>query len=113
MVGKSKGNRETTDDEAVSVVKKFVANITETCKHYECQDNVQALQKLNELKAERALYEQFLPAQLSEEQILAEVEAIIAAGATNVGAVMGAMKKKHGSSYDGATASRLAKARLG
>ena len=66
--------------------------------------------------AEEVVIEDFLPAQLSEDEVKALIEAIKAElGATSIkdmGKVVGALKAKHGSQIDMGKASALVKAAL-
>lgn len=68
-------------------------------------------------KAELAVIEEFLPAQMSEEETMAAIEAIKAeVGASSMkdmGKVMGELKARHGSELDMSKASALVKAALG
>lgn len=65
---------------------------------------------------EKALIEKYLPAQLSEEEILQLVDDAIsstgASGPQGMGQVIGAVKAKAGASADGSVIARLAKERL-
>lgn len=66
--------------------------------------------------AEKAMIEKYLPAQLSEEEILQLVDDAIsstgASGPQGMGQVIGAVKAKAGASADGSVIARLAKERL-
>lgn len=64
-VGKNDGNRETTDAEALEVIKKFVKNINETLPHLTSGD-----ERLAKAVAEKTLYERFLPKQLSISEMI-------------------------------------------
>jgi uncharacterized protein YqeY len=67
--------------------------------------------------AEKAIIEAYLPAQLSEAELVALIdEAIAATGASGpqgMGQVIGAVKAKAGASADGALVARLVKEKLG
>ncbi len=73
--------------------------------------------RADEEKAELAVIEEFLPAQMSEEDTKAAIDAIVAeTGASSMkdmGAVMGQLKARHGSELDMSKASALVKAALG
>lgn len=97
MVGKNKGNRVTTDEEAIPVIKKFISNIDETRKLI--GDN-------NHEEFERQLYSTFLPAQLSEDQIGVMVELLKQQG-KNKGEIMKWFKENHAGLYDGKYVSSL------
>ena len=102
------GKGELTDAVVVAVVKKFIKNIDETLKVV----SATAVAETALLRSERELYEQFMPKQLSEAQLTFVIDEIVAAGHTNVGDVMKALKTDHGGHYDGAMASTILKARF-
>ena len=66
--------------------------------------------------SEKAIIETYLPVQLSEAEILAIIEDVIATqGATGlqaIGSVIGAVKQRTGSTADGSVIARLAKEKL-
>ncbi len=103
------------DDDAlvVEVLQKMAKQRKESIALYEDggrQDRADAE------KAELAVIEEFLPAQMSEEETLAAIEAIKAeVGASSMkdmGKVMGELKARHGSELDMSKASALVKAAL-
>lgn len=103
MIGKNAGNRETTDQEVIQVVKKFIKNIDET---------ISALKKFNkdtaQFENERKVLEQFLPLQLSENYLVH-----IAQGMPNMPAFMKHLKENFAGQYDGKMASTVAKTIFG
>jgi uncharacterized protein YqeY len=117
MIGKNDGNRETTDAEVIRTVKKFISNLRElqtaiignTLKHeLSNEQNV----RLAAVEFELELYEKYLPKQLSEAELRAEIEAIkaqLSAGPKDVGKVMGQLKEKFAGLYDGKLASAIVK----
>jgi uncharacterized protein YqeY len=107
MKGKNAGH-ETTDDEATQVIQKFLKGVNETISYLEKGggDNVEALATAN---AEKEILEAYLPKMATEDEIKAEVAALKAAGAANIGAIMKGLKDKFGSTLDGKLASQLAK----
>ncbi|MEY8802057.1 GatB/YqeY domain-containing protein [Leisingera sp. XS_AS12] len=96
--------RKMTDEEVVGVVKKFLKNIGETLSHAEGRADGKIL-------AEKAALEQYLPAQMSDEELRAFAEAKAAEG-MNMGQIMGALKAERGGQYDGKKASGIVKAAL-
>lgn len=110
-VGKDKRNGDTTDDEAVVMIKKFVANCEETQRLLEArgQDSTVQCRVLEILRA-------YLPEQLSREQLEQSIHTIVAElpekSAKVMGKVMAELKARHGSTYDGKLASELVKAAL-
>lgn len=99
VIGKNAGNRETTDAEVVSVVKKFIKNIDETVNALTLH-NKDTSTYLNE----RLVLEQFLPLQLTELALthLAEKH-------TTMPEFMKFLKETHPGQYDGKMASAVAK----
>lgn len=98
MVGKNAG-RETTDQEVVAVVKKFIKNIDETVSALTSRG-----QDAASFLSERAVLERFLPLQLTE---LALVN--IALNHNSMPEFMKFLKEKHAGQYDGKLASTVAK----
>lgn len=100
-IGKTAGNRETTNDEAVRHIKKWVNNIDETMKARGgvCTDLLQ----------ERKLCEEFLPPMLNDDALRVIIkEAILTLGA-NQGGVMKWLKDTYPNQYDGKIASSIFK----
>jgi hypothetical protein len=104
------------DDDAMvtEVLQKMIKQRRESIALYE-QGGRQELADAE--KAEVAVIEGFLPAQMSEEQAKAAIEAIVAeTGASSVkdmGRVMALVKERHAGQLDMSKASGLVKARLG
>ena len=107
MKGKN-ANRETTDEETVQVIQKFLKGVNETIGYLEKGggDNTEALATAN---AEKAILEAYLPKMASTDEIRAAVAALKADGATNIGEIMKLLKLQFGSALDGKLASQLAK----
>lgn len=106
-IGKNDGNRETTTAEIQGLVRKFIKNNNETLSVISPADHRHSV-----LLEENALLTGYLPAQLSEEDLRSAVDCEIANGATNVGAIMKALKAQFDGLYDGKIASSVAAARL-
>lgn len=114
-VGKNNGNRDTTDAEAVAVVKKFLKGVDETISYLEKTggDNATAL---TTARSEKEILECYLPSQLSE----LELQKIVGTLATDLpdrgpkqmGVLMKQLKEKYEGQYDGALASKVIKAVL-
>jgi uncharacterized protein YqeY len=98
MVGKN-ANRETTDQEVVAVVKKFVKNIDETITALTSRN-----QDASAFLMERGVLEQYLPLQLTELALQH-----IAKGQESMPAFMKFLKENHAGQYDGKLASTVAK----
>lgn len=107
IIGKNDGNRETTDAETCTVIKKFIKNANELLT---ALDN-NHVQMLNDTQAEISILEQYLPRQMAESDLIIAIEQIIQQ--TNVtspremGTVMKELKNLHDGLYDGKTASKL------
>jgi uncharacterized protein YqeY len=104
------------DDDAVvtEVLQKMIKQRRESIALYE-QGGRQELADAE--KAEVAVIEGFLPAQMSDAEAGAAIDAIVAeTGASSVkdmGKVMALLKERHAGQLDMSKASRLVKARLG
>jgi uncharacterized protein YqeY len=64
-------------------------------------------------RAERAILETWVPAQLGADDVERAVREIVDGGATALGAVMAALKERHAGRYDGKIASEIARRVLG
>ena len=97
----------------VDVLQKMAKQRRESITLYE-QGGRQELAEVE--KAELVVIEEFLPAQLSDDDAKAAIAAIIAetgaAGMKDMGKVVAALKAKHGSQLDMGKASGLVKAAL-
>ncbi|MBD5330171.1 MAG: GatB/YqeY domain-containing protein [Bacteroides sp.] len=103
-------NGELTDDNATKILVKMVKQRKESAKIYE--DNQRPELAANEL-AEAAVLEEYLPKQLSAEELEAEVRAIIAetgaAGPRDMGKVMGVASKRLAGKAEGRAISETVK----
>lgn len=112
MVGKNAkpSPRETTDQEVLSMVKKFLDNLRDGLPHVEARAKDGDAEGLARHLREIEILEGYMPRQLDEGQLR---EAITAFAAQNPGAemkqVMGFLKERHAGAYDGKSASALAK----
>jgi|SRR5690554_3220196 len=101
----SPSGNETTDDKQVEqVVRKFSKGVKEMLQH------TTDAQKQHSLESELAMYEKYLPKQLTElelERIV--INMIDEAGCSNVGQVMKEMNRLYSGRFDGKIASQLAK----
>lgn len=98
----------------VDVLQKMAKQRRESITLYE-QGGRQELADVE--KAELVVIEEFLPAQMSDEEVKAAIEAIKAetgaSGMKDMGKVVAALKARHGSQLDMGKASGLVKAALG
>jgi uncharacterized protein len=110
-VGKDKRNGETTDDESVSMVKKFITNCEETLSLLEARG-----QNGDQQRRELEILHTYLPKQLSREELAHAIAVILAElpekNARAMGQVMAQLKARHGATYDGKLASELVKTAL-
>ena len=100
MIGKNAGNRETTDDEVIAVVTKFIKNIDETIKHTSATD---------ELTLERRILMTYMPKQLTDDELKLTISQYITEqgleGPKSMGIVMKYLKDTFSGQYDGKAAS--------
>ncbi len=110
-VGKNAGNRESTPEEVMQVVRKFIKNIDETIALLEKEGK-----PTEKEKTEKAILESYLPRQMTPEELGKAIDEIIAAlpekSPKMMGAVMAQLKERHSGRYDGRTASQLVKEKL-
>lgn len=111
MVGKNRRNGLTTDEEAISMVRKFAANTEETIKLL-----AERGQPANAQQRELAILHTYLPRQMSRDELVEAIAAIVAEHPEKspkiMGKVMGELKARFGATYDGKLASELTKAAL-
>lgn len=107
MVGKNAGNRETTDEEALRVVKKFLDNAKETYNLLGESKNGDAI--VNVL-TEISILESYMPEQLTPDALKALIVTFKNENPdANMGAVMKHLQKYYTGCYDGKLASQIAK----
>lgn len=114
IIGKSKRNGNSTDEEVISVVKKFLLGIEENLKMHEFINTESEMCK--QLKLEHSLISIYMPQQLSEIELKSIISSIISelglSSIRQVGIVMGELKKKYSGRYDGNIAIQLVKESL-
>lgn len=102
------------DDAAIEqLIVKEVKKRIDSATQYEAAGRPELVESE---KAEAAVLEVYLPEQLSEDEIAAAIDVVIAelgvSGPQAMGQVIGAVKGKLGSSADGAVIARLVKEKL-
>lgn len=111
-VGKDKRNGETTDEEAVAVVRKFIGGAEETRAILASKGDARA----EKAQAEIAILTACMPAQMEGEALEAAMRALAAelglSGPKAMGELMKAMKERYAGRYDGGKASAFAKSVL-
>lgn len=107
-VGKDQGNRETTDAEALAVVRKFVKNAEQTLA-----DATRAGRATGPILAEVAILSAYLPAGVPGEEVERSVREILeakgASGKAAMGVVVKGLKDRYGAAFDGAAMTPIAK----
>lgn len=104
MVGKTKRNGESTDEEVLAVVRKFKIGVEEIEKYKG---------ETIESRIEIQLYEKYLPSMLTEDQLMCIIQDIISElperSPKHMGTVMAALKSQYLGRYDGKVASQMVK----
>jgi uncharacterized protein YqeY len=108
-VGKNtKPPRESTDEETIQVIKKFVKNAEQTARDALASININKMSIIANAAAEAKILSSYLPEQMSEEAI-AEIIKDLKAVNFDMKSIMQYFKETHAGRYDGATVARLAK----
>ncbi|MDY0071195.1 MAG: GatB/YqeY domain-containing protein [Thauera sp.] len=111
MVGKNAGNRDSTDEEVLQTVRKFLKN------NQEATAVIKDPARLAVLEEESAVLASYLPPQASDEEVKAFIDSTVAGLADRspkqMGVVMGALKARFGTNFDAKTANQWVKAALG
>lgn len=103
MVGKTKRNAESTDEEVLSVVRKFKIGVEEIEKI-----KGPTIESCHEIR----LYEKYLPQQMSTNELTIEIVELVnefGKDPKNMGKIMGALKARFTGRYDGTEASQIVK----
>jgi uncharacterized protein len=102
--------RELTDEDVVEVLRRGIKKRRESIEIYEKAGRAELAASE---RAEVALLEKYLPAQVSPDEIRAAVRAAITGGASNVGAVMGKVMPQFKGRADGSAINAIAREELG
>ena len=102
--------RDLTDDDVVDVLRKGIKRRKESIELFEKGAREDLATKE---RAEIATLEKYLPAGVSEEELRTAVKAAIAAGAKQIGAVMGKVLPQYKGRADGSVINRIAREELG
>lgn len=102
--------RELTDDDVGEVLRKGIKRRRESAEMYQKGGRADLMERE---QWEVARLEQYLPASVGDDDVRAAVRAAIAAGATNIGAVMGRVMPQFKGRADGATINAIAREELG
>jgi uncharacterized protein YqeY len=101
--------RDPAEAEVVEVIRKGIKRRKESVEMYTKGNREDLVAKET---AEIALLEKYLPPEVDQEELRAAVRAAIAAGATNIGAVMGKVMPQFKGRTDGSTINAMAKEEL-
>ncbi|HJQ20975.1 MAG TPA: GatB/YqeY domain-containing protein [Gemmatimonadaceae bacterium] len=101
--------RDLVDDDVVEVLRRGIKKRRESIELY---DKAGRKELADKERAEVLLLEKYLPAQVSSDELRAAVRAAIAAGANNVGAVMGKVMPQFKGRADGSAINAIAREEL-
>ena len=101
--------REPTDDDVVDVLRKGIKRRRESIEAYDKGGRADLSAKE---RAEVTNLEQYLPAQVSDDEIRIAVRAAIASGAANIGAVMGKVMPQFKGRAEGGAINAIAREEL-
>jgi uncharacterized protein len=102
--------REAADDDVVGVVSKALKQRRESADQMRSAGRVELAEK-EEREAE--ILGEYMPAPLTEDEVRRLVREAVAAGATDLGGVMGAIMPRLKGRFDGREANRIAREELG
>ena len=112
MKGKNDGNRDSTDEEVIAVIKKFLNGVNETLEALKFSSDG----RVKVAVLEKEILESLLPKQLSEDELRIAISALIAGleerNPKAMGKIMAGLKAQFAGLYDGAVASKLIKEML-
>lgn len=101
--------KDLTDDDVIEVLRRGIKKRRESIEMYEKGGRADLADKE---RAEVGMLERYLPAQVNPEEIRAAVRAAIAAGAGNVGAVMGKVMPQFKGRAEGGTINAIVREEL-
>jgi uncharacterized protein YqeY len=119
MIGKNDGNRETTDQEMLKLIQKFKKGVTDTIELIGCDKNEitknEDPSKCLELFMEVNIYDEYLPKQMDEEEIVKAIGHFIGQSEknANIGSIMKYFRENFNGQFDGKELSKIAKNILG
>lgn len=101
--------RDLTDEDVVEVIRRGIKKRRESIEMYEKGGRAELAEKE---RTEVGMLEKYLPAQANPDDIRVAVRAAIAAGATNVGAVMGKVMPQFKGKADGSVINAIVREEL-
>lgn len=114
-VGKDAGSRESTDEEVLDVIRKFIKNTNDTVAALAGAEGEKVAAR-DQLLAELVLLKGYLPSQASEDEVKAviaeAVKCLAEVSPKQMGVVMGALTAKFAGNFDKKAASNWVKAAL-
>ena len=102
--------RDLADDDVIEVIRRGIKKRRESVEMFEKGGRQELADKE---RAEVGMLERYLPAQVDPEEIRAAVKAAIAAGANNVGTVMGKVMPQFKGRAEGSAINAIAREELG
>jgi len=106
-IGKNNGNRETTNEEAKEVIRKFKKNVNENLKITADTEKIDLFLK------EISIYDSFLPKQMKQRETEVAVEDIISTlEKPNIGNIMKELKNQYGELLDMVLTSKIVKEKM-
>ncbi len=110
--GKNNGNRETTDAEAIKILKNFQSKTEEVIDLLNKKDPSKVLEYKNKIE----LLQKYIPKQLSKEEldkiISNYISELPSVDKKSIGVIMNRLKNEHAGTYDGKLASNIIKEKL-
>ena len=101
--------RDPADDDVIDVLRKGIKRRRESVEMYVTGGRAELADKE---RAEAAALEQYLPAQVSDDELRAAVRAAVAGGATTIGAVMGKVMPQFKGRAEGGAINAIAREEL-
>ena len=108
-IGKNAGNRTSTDDEVIAVIRKFIKAANENKEIYTKANNTK---QVSIIETELNILNSYLPQSISEADIIALCVSVTQDKTKSpalMGGIMKELKAKYGSQLDTAVASQLVK----
>ena len=103
-------NGEATDAEIMKIINKLVKQGKDSAEQYKSADRNELY---NEEMLQVAVLEEYLPKQMSEDEISVEIDKVMAeTGSTNMGVLMKELNSRLAGRADGKTISRILKTKL-
>lgn len=111
IIGKNDGNRNTTDEECIKVITKFKKGVNENIKLK--RDSGCNARDLAPFYIELEIYDEFLPTQMTEDELRINIKDIIDVNGfttmKDMGKIMGKLRENYAGLYDGKMASGIIK----